>query len=88
MQTLTIKIFAASDCTVKEIKKKEDLLQVIFCKPLIFQIMNYIRSNSLSLKYQRFTPSNIEVRKLIRVCGKNSLSLKQTKLNTVYFSLS
>ena len=86
MQTLTIKIFAASDCTVKEIKKKEDLLQVIFCKPLIFQIMNYIRSNCL--KYQRFTPSNIEVRKVIRVCGKNSLSLNQTKLNTVYFSLS
>ena len=26
-------------------------------RPLIFQTMNSVRSNSLSLKYQRFTPS-------------------------------
>ena len=27
------------------------------CKPLIFQTINSVRLNSLSLKYQRFTPS-------------------------------
>ena len=35
-------------------------------RPLIFQTINSVRSNSLSLKYQRFTPSgckDIEVRK-------------------------
>ena len=36
-------------------------------RPLIFQTMNYVRSNSQSLKYQRFTPSyytDIGVRKV------------------------
>ena len=35
------------------------------CRPLIFQTINSVRSKSLSLKYQRFTPScckNIEMR--------------------------
>ena len=27
-------------------------------RPLIFQTMNSVRSNNLSLKYQRFTPSS------------------------------
>ena len=30
-------------------------------RPLIFQTINSVRSNSLSLKYQRFTPSGCEV---------------------------
>ena len=36
------------------------------CRPLIFQTMNYVRSNSQSFKYQRFTSSyytDIGVRK-------------------------
>ena len=32
-------------------------LTIRFPRPLIFQTINSIRSNSLSLKYQRFTPS-------------------------------
>ena len=35
-------------------------------RPLIFQTMNSVKSNSLSLKYRRFTPSgckDIEIRK-------------------------
>ena len=27
------------------------------CRPLVFQTMNSVRSNNLSLKYQRFSPS-------------------------------
>ena len=30
---------------------------MLYNRPLIFKIKNYDRSNSLSLKYQRFTPS-------------------------------
>jgi len=36
-------------------------------KPLIFQTMNSVKSNSLNLKYRRFAPSgckDIEIRKL------------------------
>ena len=50
--------------------------------------MNSIRSNSLSLKYQWFTPSNIEIRKLIRVCGKNSVPLKQTIKHRISFFIA
>ena len=37
--------------------------------------MNSVRSNNQILKYHRFTPSgckDIEIRKLDKVCGKNS----------------
>ena len=42
---------------------------------IFFQTMNSFRSNSLCLKYERFTPSagkDIEIRKFI-ICGKNSV---------------
>ena len=34
----------------------------VFLQPKVFQTINYVGSNNLSLKYQRFTPS---------VCGEN-----------------
>ena len=56
-----------------KIQKKNSTKELSFCtnsdfrtpisfatlchRPLIFQTMNYVRSNSQSLKYQRFTPS-------------------------------
>ena len=53
-----------------------------FPRPLIFQTINYVSSNSLSLKYQRFTPSgckDIGIKNVI--LSKNSIPLIQTCLN-------
>ena len=46
-------------------------------KPLIFQTINSVRSNCLSLKYQRFAPSGRQDIEIIQVdfFGKNSLFL-------------
>ena len=42
-------------------------------KPLIFQSMNSVRSNSLSLKYQKFTPTgwkDMGIRNFVSVLSK------------------
>ena len=52
------------------------------CSPLIFQTMNPVESNSLTLEYQRSTPSvckDIEITKLW-VCGKNSVTVNNIVL--------
>ena len=46
-----------------------------FCRPLIFQTMNSVLSNNLSLKYQRFIPlicNDIRIRKFEFVAKLNS----------------
>jgi len=46
------------------------------CRPLIFQTMHSVRSNSLSLKYQRFTSLSCkDIDKKSSVCGKKSAPL-------------
>ena len=48
-------------------------------RPLIFQTLNYVRANSQSLKYQRFTPSystDIGVRKFEFVAKTHFLFMK------------
>ena len=49
-----------------------------FPRPLIFQTINSVRSNSPSLKYQRSTPSGCEAIRGYKmwVCSKNSIPLE------------
>ena len=63
----------------KRIKKKLTTLFATQCfRPLIFQTMNYVRSNGSSLKYQRFASSgckDIGMRKFEFVAKKTSIFL-------------
>ena len=46
------------------------------CRPTIIQTINYVSTDNLSLKYQRFTPSGCKVigkRILIWVCDKDPI---------------
>ena len=62
-----------------------DLLFLYFCNPIlyrpfIFQTMNSVRSNCLSLKYQRFVPSgckDIGIRNFIKALEKGIHLIKK-----------
>jgi len=63
---------------VYQILPNSDIFATRYCRPLIFQAMNSIRSNNPSLKYQRFSPSGWKDLGNRKVCDK-------TQFLSIYF---
>ena len=51
-------------------------------RPWLFQPMNSVRSNNLSLKYQRFKSSESKDIVIIKVCGKDSIPFEKKRHKT------